>query len=959
MILLLALVLPFLGALGVLSLRFLRCPQWGASLSLAVAGLDLLLIGLLNLRWAREGTLAYQLEWLPNLGLDFSLWLDGPALFYSWLIVGIGFLVLQYSPHYMKPKDSPLRFYAAILAFLGSMLGIVLSRNLVLMFLFWEMTSLTSFLLIGHWSHKKEAVLGAQRALLITGCGGLALLAGIALLGVALKQIDPTMPLEWDSLWNLAPQVIVHPLAPAVLVLMLLGAFTKSAQFPFHFWLPGAMQAPTPVSALLHAATMVKAGIFLIGRLYPIFNTELLWVVLVASTGVVTMFWGGFQALFCRDLKQLLAFSTVSQLGLLVAYYGLGYRGAGGQELLKTDLLLVASHALFKGGLFLLCGIVDHETGTRDRTRLGGLWKKMPATALLSMLACLSMAGMPFTLGFVAKKLFLEEGLRLETPILYLEEALFLLALVGSSFTVAYCLKFAVDPFLGKPREEALYKKAHEGPWPMLLAPVLLVGLCVAGGLYVPVIENPLSYLVLSEVIESDTHYTVALFHKADLLFWISLAIYFIGGPICYFLSGRFETLFGGWEPGSLQKLSDRVFLEWLPALAARITGWAHSPSRQRNLSVVLAFLLAAAGIPLMGGKPGITLPRTLAAEEWVAVGNLVAILVLTGIVLLARPMLLRVLALGFIGMSIAFYFVIVHAPDLAITQVLVELVLLLMFLHLLGHFRGKGKPLRARHTFLSTALALGIGGLMTVLTHTAATSPWREVPVLEGKPTVSDYYLANAKYPAEQGGHSGGGRNVVNVILVDFRAMDTLGEISVLVIAALGVAVLGRRVSRRQSHRHRPGEYPETPHPQPMVGLIRDRSVALHGSAPLVSILTFSLAAVLFFAGHNHPGGGFIAGLAACIAAVPLSLRPRSALSEYQLFSRNLVLPSVGLFLAIATGAAAVLAGFPFLRSAHVYATLFPLGTLELASAMVFDLGVFLTVLGIAAIILKTLVKA
>jgi multicomponent K+:H+ antiporter subunit A len=954
-------LIPFLGA-GALLFPSSVGRRFYPRFAQAVVALALFVLGFLTWTWNGSDPLEFKVTWIPQLGLDFSLWLDGPALFYSWLILAIGFLVLQYSEQYMEADDSPRRFYASLLAFIGSMLGVVVARNLVLLFVFWELTSLTSFLLIGHWRDKKEAILGAQRALLVTGLGGLCLMAGIAVLAGIGSDLGVTSFLEWDTLWRHAPEILNRPAASTALVLMLIGAFAKSAQFPFHFWLPGAMQAPTPVSALLHAATMVKAGVFLIGRLYPIFNEALLWLTLVGGVGVVTMLVGGYLAIFSRDLKQLLAYSTVSQLGLLVAYYGFGYRGLAREELLRLDLLLVASHALFKGGLFMLCGIIDHETGTRDRARLGGLWRKMPVTAALSVLACLSMAGAPFTLGFVAKKLFLEAGLHLSSPIFYLEETLFALAILASAFTVCYSLQFAVSTFFGKPKDAAVHARAHEGPLAMLFAPAFLVVLCVVGGLYVPLIEAPLALLVQSEVIATETPYVVAFFKHADLLFWVSMGLFFVGGPLLFLLSPTLETWhdrLGGL--GNLRAGWDGLFRTGIPKLALALLKIVHSPSRRHNTAIVLGTVVLLTGFALTREPLSWTPVWTGSALEWLAAVMVGLALVLTLVIVLAKGPLFRILTLGFIGLLVGGYFVLYKAPDLAITQILVELVLLLMFLNLLPHLRDKvGLRDRRAVSGAGLVLSLGVGVVMGVLSYTSTTSPWRGRAILPGNPTHSTFYLENAKHASLEGGHSGGGANVVNVILVDFRAMDTLGEITVLVVAALGVVVLMRG---RRSRNTRPIDSAEKPSrsvaaAEWLPALEAGGSIVLQRIAPLVSTLTLAFAAVLFFVGHNRPGGGFIAGLAGCVAAIPYALGPGRTLGKFSVVPYPLTILAVGLLIALSTGCLAVLFGHPFLHSAHGAYSLPVLGELELASAMLFDFGIFLTVLGVASVILRSFAR-
>ncbi|MCB9769226.1 MAG: DUF4040 domain-containing protein [Candidatus Omnitrophica bacterium] len=948
--------LPFFGA-GLLACHANRTSIFHARAGQAVLALSLALLAYLTWVWDGSNPIVFEARWAPQLGLSLSLYLDGPALFYCWLILSIALLVFQYSEHYMRKDDSPRRFFATLLAFVGSMLGLVVSGNLILMFVFWELTSLTSFLLIGHWSDKAEAVKGAQRAILVTGLGGLSLMAGIAVLANIGSELGVESFLEWDTLWRESPRILNHPDAPIVLVLMLIGAFTKSAQFPFHFWLPGAMQAPTPVSALLHSATMVKAGVYLIGRLYPIFNESLLWLVLVGGIGAVTMLVGAALAISSRDLKQLLAYSTVSQLGLLVAYYGFGYQGLAGDLLLRLDLLLIASHALFKCSLFMLCGVIDHETGTRDRTRLGGLWRKMPVTAALSILACLSMVGAPFTLGFVAKKLFLEAAYHLNSPLFYLEEALFALAIFASAFTVCYSMQFAGLTFLGKPRDGEIHRRAHEGPPGMLFAPTLLILLCVAGGLYVPLIEEPLGLLVQSEVIESEVPYSIAFFKHIDLLFWFSLALFFVGGPLLFLLTPTLtkwrDRLTRG---GSLTATWDWLLQDGIQGLASNVSEFFQSPSRVKNTGVVLGLLALGIGYAFLERPWNLSWAWSGSPMEWLAVAMAPMVLVLTLMVVAARNALQRVLALGFIGLIVGGWFVLYKAADLAITQVLVELVLILMFLKLIATLRKSGEVRERRPLSLhALALSLCVGISVGLLSYTSATSEIRDRPIPPDRTTPSAFYLENAKYPSTEGEHSGGGYNVVNVILVDFRAMDTFGEIVVLVVAALGVVILVRSGTSRKNSSYQPhSSYGPTKTPVDWVPpLLTGGPSTFHRVAPIVSILTLAFAGVLFFVGHNQPGGGFIAGLTGCIAAVPLVLMGGAKLSGESMLDNLQRIMAVGLIVALSTGLMAIPYGFPFLRSAHGYYTLPFVGEIELASAMLFDFGVFLTVLGVASTIL------
>ncbi|MCB2154857.1 DUF4040 domain-containing protein [bacterium] len=960
--LVLPLLLTFLGAIAILVSRR-NTGGFCQAVALAFNLAALAVLGYLSLQWKQGAEPTFFVSWMPAVGLDFSLWLDGPALFWSWLVLGIGALVLLYSRFYMDPNDSPYRFYASLMIFMGAMLGVVISRNLPLMFIFWEMTSLSSFLLIGHWHKKPEAIKGAKRAFVLTGLGGLSLMAGIAVLGVIAKDAPVPFALEWDQVWSNTEFITQHRLAPLALILMLLGALTKSAQFPFHFWLPGAMEAPTPVSAYLHAATMVKAGIYLMGRLYPTFNGSLLWLLVLGGVGVITMLLGGILAVVSHDIKKLLAWSTVSQLGLLTAYYGFGYGKVGGEELLTLDLLLIASHALFKGGLFMLCGVVDHAAHTRDWRKLGGLFKKMPVTGTLTLLGALSMAGMPFTLGFVAKKLFLDAGMKVSAPHALIEDVLLWIAIIASVFTVAYCMRLFINPFLGRPRDANIHSHVHEGGIGVLLSPLVLVGLCFLGGIYVPLIEKPISLLVNRAAFEDSTKYTVGFFAKADFLFWVSLAMFFIGGPLVYLLAGRMERLLSrGPSPGLILRGFDGLFNVAIPNLAAKSTKLVQSPSLSRNAALTLLVGLGFVAIPLFGGF------LTGGAISWGAwTGSHAAAVVLSVLmiagaagVLVVREPLFRILSLSIVGLLMTGFFLIYRAPDLAITQILVELILLFMFLLLLRRIRGLKGAMphqRGRKAFVVTTSIVS-GAVMAALTFAASHSPERAKPVLPDSPTHAEFYLENSKYPAEAGAHSGGGNNVVNVILVDFRAMDTLGEVIVLAVAAFGVLALFGTRGRRKDELDASATYPDLNEPADRLRGGGPQALAVMARSLAVLALLFS--GVLFLAGHNAPGGGFIAGLLAAIAVIPLMMSlPSNDLDRYWVFRDATKLIPIGMLIAFATGVAPWIFGKAFLRSAHTYIGVPLLGKFEVASAMAFDLGVFLVVVGVTLTILNTFRRA
>src|SRR5690554_1221809 len=464
------LALPFLSAILVLLCGRARRNLLVGLTALAPVGGLLLLAGFLPAVLERETTQLY-MPWLPALGLNFSLHLDGLSFLFALLILGVGLLVILYARYYLGKNEALPRFFASLLLFMGAMLGLVLAGNLLLMLMFWELTSLASFLLIGYWRHRNDARTGARMALAVTGGGGLALLAGIILVGQVAGSYELTDVLASGDLLR------AHQLYPVMLVLVLLGVFTKSAQFPFHFWLPHAMAAPTPVSAYLHSATMVKAGVFLLARFYPALAGTDLWFVLVSSVGLITLLMGAWMALFRHDLKGILAYSTISHLGLIVLLFGLGTRFAA-----VAAVFHIINHATFKASLFMAAGIIDHETGTRDIRKLGGLRHYLPYSAVLATVAAMAMAGVPLLNGFLSKEMFFAEAVH--TPLYGSFNWLVpLLATVAGMLSVAYSLRLVRDVFFGPVPPTLAAHQPHEPPYFMRLPVELLVLLCLAVGM--------------------------------------------------------------------------------------------------------------------------------------------------------------------------------------------------------------------------------------------------------------------------------------------------------------------------------------------------------------------------------------------------------------------------------------------------------------------------------------------
>src|SRR6056297_169853 len=471
-------LLPFLGALiPGLMIRAGRtaCASFTAVPTIAA----IVMLGTLTPAVLRGEVLTAEIAWLPQLGLTASFFLDGLGLLFAMMILGVGLLITLYARFYLASEDPMGQFYTYLLLFQGAMLGIVLSDNILLLLIFWELTSLSSFLLIGYWKHLPEGRQGARMALTVTGAGGLAMIGGMLILGNIVGSYNLTEILAAGD------QIKASEYYLPALILILLGAFTKSAQFPFHFWLPHAMAAPTPVSAYLHSATMVKAGVFLMALLFPVLSGSSLWFFIVTPVGLITLMFAAYMAMFKDDLKGLLAYSTVSHLGLITLLLGLGSPLAA-----FTAVFHILNHATFKAGLFMLAGIIDHETGTRDMKRLSGLWKYMPLTGTLTMLGCAAMAGVPLFNGFLSKEMFLAETLG---PNLF--GAFSWIVPVGATlaaiFAVAYSIRMIHDVFFKEPFTD-LPKKPHEPPHGMRLPAEVLMALCVLVGLFPMTLAAPM-----------------------------------------------------------------------------------------------------------------------------------------------------------------------------------------------------------------------------------------------------------------------------------------------------------------------------------------------------------------------------------------------------------------------------------------------------------------------------------
>jgi multicomponent K+:H+ antiporter subunit A len=855
--------------------------------------------------------------WIPSLGLNASFRLDGFSLLFALLILVIGVLVVLYARYYLAPEDSKERFFGLLLLFMGAMLGVVLSENLLLLVTFWELTSLSSFLLIGFWRHQADARRGARLALMITGAGGLALLAGVLLLGHVVGSFELTQVLASGAL------IKAHPLYETILVLVLLGAFTKSAQFPFHFWLPHAMAAPTPVSAYLHSATMVKAGIFLLGRLFPALAGTEIWFFVVSGAGLATQLFASYVALFRHDLKGLLAYSTVSHLGLVTLLFGLGTPLG---EI--AAVFHIINHAVFKASLFMAAGIIDHETGTRDMRRLSGLARYMPWTAALATIAASAMAGVPLLNGFLSKEMFFAETFQVQWlgPWYWIMPVA---ATLAGIFTVAYSTRFVHDVFFG-PAPQGLPKTPHEPPRWMKVPVEILVGLCLLVGLTPAITVDPLLRAAAGAVLQGPLpEFSLSLWHGFNLPLLMSV-VALAGGAIVYFTRRYHFDLHGYTQrPMDGRKISE-------DAVGYAVLGARWLVERVANHSLqryVLLLVVAALALGFTGAR-GLTITGTAALTPADALAVLVTVaLALTAIAVAAlhAKRLLALLLVGIVGLAVSLAFVRMSAPDLALTQLLVEIVTVLLLLLAMYFLPAESPPEPSRVRLARDVLvAVVAGGAVAALAWALLTRPFE---------SIAWYYLENAK-------PEGGGYNVVNVILVDFRGFDTLGEITVLGIAAVGILALLQGLKLDGPAVDWDGR-PWASERYPL--MLRVLSQPLLPLALLVS-------AYLFLRGHNAPGGGFIAGLVTGTAMLLQYVAQGSAWATARLPWNHTRVIAAGLLVATATGLASWAFGAPFLTSAFGYVTWPLVGKFELASAMLFDLGIYLAVVGVVMVIISRL---
>lgn len=880
-------------------------------------------------------------EWMPAANLSVGLRMDSLAALFGLIVLGGGALVLFYCWGYFDSNPQRLaKFGAEMVAFAAAMYGLVISDNLLLMYMFWEITSILSFLLVGYYGERASSRHAAGQALMVTTLGGLSMLVGIILLGRQTGVWTFTGIANYDS-FTQTPFIL-----PAV-VLILAGALTKSAIAPAHFWLPGAMAAPTPVSAFLHSAAMVKAGIYLVARLAPDLHVVSGWHLIVVSAGVFTMLLGGWMALKQKDLKLILAYGTVSQLGFIMSVIGIGSR-----EALQAGLALTFSHALFKAALFMVVGAIDHSSGTRDIRELSGLGARQPLTATLAWISALSMAGVPPLVGFIGKESALTAVLH-EDLLVGMPRNLLLVGLIaGSILTMAYALFFLHGAFATKKEthpsgggtSEPVEKMHPIGP-SLWISPALLTAATVGLGLWVAPLDAVIGvHLDNVAPLAAGDHAThLALWHGFTLPLLITAVI--IGAGVLMHIN-RDVVAKAQFEAPALGSANDAydMVLNFLRRTSLRITAETQRGSLAGNIALIFGVLILLPGIALLAGSRT-SVRMILWDSPWQAVAAAVSIVAALTAAAVANR-LTAIIVIGVTGYGNALIFALHGAPDLALTQALSETIVMVIFVLVMrklpaeADLRVNGKSNRLR-AWLGAAT-----GLTVTVVAMFAVNARSATPISVAIPTL-----------ATEIGH---GANAVNVLLVDIRAWDTLGEISVLAIAATGVASLifrnnsFLRESRRPVLLARGRRWLAT-------GIetekAQNRSILVDISTRLLFPSMMVVSLYFYFAGHNAPGGGFAGGL---VAALALSLRylagGRAEYYEALPFDPGKVLAS-GLLLA---GVAAILPMFdgnPPLSSYYWAFENVPLiGDFSLPSALLFDAGVYVIVIGLIMHVLEAL---
>lgn len=906
MLLLFSILGPVIGALIAASVCKAAPHKAGWILAVIPATLFALLLSKVGaLQGIGTETVSY--SWVPALEVGLNLQLDGIGLLFALMITGVGTFIIAYAGGYLHGHPQTGRFFVFLMLFMTGMLGIAFSDNLVVFFIFWELTSISSYLLIGFNHEDETSRKKALQALLVTGFGGVAMLAGFILLAIEGGTY------QLSALIAQGPALADTTLGKAALPFILLGAFTKSAQFPFQFWLPNAMAAPTPVSAYLHSATMVKAGVFLLFKLSPLYGHSPVWSIVLIACGTITLLLGAVTGLFQKDLKRILAFTTMSVLGMLVLLIGLGDELA-----LKSAILFMLGHALYKATLFMTAGNVDHGTGTREVTLLGGLRHVMPLTAIAAGLAALSKGGFPPMLGFVSKEYVYKASIDLAS----LAPVLTGIALIGNAMLLALAFKAGIHPYWSKAVEPSpgarhsrfLPHKPHEAPVSMWLGPIVLASLGLVFGFLPQAWVSNLIGPALSSAMGVSTDVKVSLWHGFNVPLLLSAGTMALGIGIYlareYFW--RKQRVGTRIEKKSTERAYDFAFKQFVEK-SKELTLLLQNGSLRFYLWVILATagamlsykLLVLGGLPDIPKLEGITVIN-LTVTLAIVLGSIVAAT--------ARSIIIALSGLGVIGYSIALIFGFNGAPDLAITQIVVETLTVALLLYAVL----KLPPLKSyssRATRIQDAVFALAGGTVVFFLVLKASA-------LELAPTISSQ-LSEWSYTLAKG------RNIVNVILVDFRALDTFGEIAVLGIAALGVSICLRPYFTKSQR-------------------ARKENLIFQVGAGILLPVCIVLSLIALYRGHNEPGGGFIGGLifAAGYIIYAMAWGEKSARTKLKLSPIAYI--GFGLIIALVSGLFGPAVGLPFMAALWLPDFTLPLlGKVHLGTPLLFDVGVFLTVIG------------
>ncbi|MGV0793979.1 Na+/H+ antiporter subunit A [Mycolicibacterium sp. XJ1819] len=917
--------------------------RWGRMAFLPLALVPLASLPWVVLNWPTDGrSRSVDVQWVPELSMDITLRFDALAAIMSVLVLGIGALVLFYCTDYFHHRDGRKEdrlpsFAAELVAFSGAMFGLVVSDNMLVLYVFWEITSVLSFLLVGHYAERAVSRRAATQALLVTTFGGLAMLVGIVVLG------------EMAGTYLLSEVIAAPPTgvaASVAVILVIIGALSKSALVPFHFWLPGAMAAPTPVSAYLHAAAMVKAGVYLIARMTPGFADFPVWRPTLITLGLVTMILAGWRASREYDLKLILAFGTVSQLGLITVMVS-----GGGSDMMLAGLAMLCAHAMFKAALFMVVGVIDHATGTRDIRRLAWLGNRSPALLYIAIGAAASMAALPPFFGFVAKEADFETVLY--SPSLG-SAAPFVLAgiVLGSVFTTIYSLRFLFGAFARKGRSEPSRRVAemHRPTVTFLAAPGVLALAGLVFGLWPSAVDDLLADY--ADTVPGGNDYDLALWHGLGAPLLLSMLVLATGAG-AYFGRERLRRIRTVRQPLGNADLAYNALVRGLDLLSVRITALTQRGSIPATQSAILTTLVLVPMIVLaVGARDRPELGLWDSAPQ-VIVGLIMLVAALGATVM--RNRLAAVLLVGVTGYGCGAVFAFHGAPDLALTQFLVETLMLVIFVLVLRTLPAEADSTQIRRfRWPRAALAIAVGATVTTLA-VFATAARSGISISELIPEAAYY--------------RGHGANAVNVLLVDIRAWDTMGEVMVLLVAATGVASMVFRHRRfgappRVADAGQPDIGPIGSAHYPGVGWLRGselrdprhRSLILEIATRMIFPLIMVLSAYFFFAGHNAPGGGFSGGLIAGLALVLRYLAGgRYELGETLPLDAGKVM-GTGLCLSAGTAVGSLLLGAPALSSALIEIDLPVIGTVKLVTALFFDLGVYLIVVGLVLDVLRSL---